>query len=68
MRAKSARGQILVAAVAFSMTLSLGACAEDKVEVNTQSGGVVPLTDTGGPTVAPGDCAGPHVPVRGPDA
>jgi len=58
MRAKSARGQILVAAVAFSMTLSLGACAADKVEVNTQSGGVVPLTDTGGPTVAPGDCAG----------
>jgi ABC-type branched-subunit amino acid transport system substrate-binding protein len=47
-----------VAAVAFSMTLSLGACAKDKKEVNTQSGNVVGLTDTGGPTVAAGDCAG----------
>jgi ABC-type branched-subunit amino acid transport system substrate-binding protein len=58
MRAKSARSQFLVAAVAFSMTLSLGACASDKKEVNTQSGAVVPLTDTGGPTVQAGDCAG----------
>lgn len=57
MRASSARHQCLVAVVAFSM-ISLGACAADKSEVNTQSGGVVGLTDTGGPTVAPGDCAG----------
>jgi ABC-type branched-subunit amino acid transport system substrate-binding protein len=57
MRARSARNQCLVAVVAFSM-LALGACASDDPEVNTQSGGVVGLTDTGGPTVAPGDCAG----------
>jgi ABC-type branched-subunit amino acid transport system substrate-binding protein len=58
MRAKSTRGQVLVAAVAFSITLSLGACSSGKVEVNTQSGEVAGLTDTGGPTVKPGDCAG----------
>ena len=58
MRAKSVRGRIVVAAVAFSMTLSLAACAADKKKENTQSGAVVGLTDTGGPTVAPGDCAG----------
>jgi ABC-type branched-subunit amino acid transport system substrate-binding protein len=58
MRAKSAGSQFLVAAVAFSMTLSLGACASKKAEVNTQSGAVVPLTDTGGPTVKAADCAG----------
>lgn len=58
MRAKSSRSRILLAAVAFSMTLSLSACASNKAKVNTQSGAVLGLTDTGGPTVAPGDCAG----------
>jgi ABC-type branched-subunit amino acid transport system substrate-binding protein len=58
MRAKSARGHVLIAAVAFATALSLAACGADKAEVNTQSGGVVGLTDTGGPTVAAGDCAG----------
>jgi ABC-type branched-subunit amino acid transport system substrate-binding protein len=58
MRAKSARSQFLVAAVAFSMALSLGACTSAKKAVNNQSGAVVGLTDTGGPTVPAADCAG----------
>src|SRR5690349_8217986 len=57
MRARSARTQCLVAVVAFSL-FSLSACAADKAEVNSQSGNVVGLTDTGGPTVPAGDCAG----------
>jgi ABC-type branched-subunit amino acid transport system substrate-binding protein len=42
------------------MALSLGACADKKDEVNTQSGSVLGLADTGEPTptVSPGDCAG----------
>jgi len=58
MRANSARSRFLVVAVACSVTLSLAACAPDTKEVNTQSGAVVPLTDTGGPTVTPGNCTG----------
>jgi len=47
-----------LAMAALSAVLALAACAPSTAEVNTQSGGVTGLTDTGGPTVAPGDCAG----------
>jgi hypothetical protein len=49
---------VLIAAVAFSTALSLGGCGSDEPEQNTQSGAVLGLTDTGGPSVAPADCAG----------
>jgi ABC-type branched-subunit amino acid transport system substrate-binding protein len=58
MRANSARSRWVMVAVACSTALSLAACAADTKDVNTQSGAVIPLTDTGGPTVAPGNCAG----------
>src|SRR3954447_11942259 len=59
MSAKTARSRFVVAVVAFAMTLSLGACAsKDKNKTNVQSGAVVGLTDTAGPTVPAGDCAG----------
>jgi ABC-type branched-subunit amino acid transport system substrate-binding protein len=45
-------------AVALSVAVALAACAPSTAEVNTQSGGVVGLTDTAGPTVPAGDCAG----------
>jgi ABC-type branched-subunit amino acid transport system substrate-binding protein len=44
-----------VAAVAV-LALALGACGDN--EKNTQTGDVVGLTDTGGPKVTAGDCAG----------
>lgn len=58
MRAKWARGHVLVAAVAFSTALTLAACGSDEPEVNDQSGSVSGLTDTGGPTVPAADCTG----------
>jgi ABC-type branched-subunit amino acid transport system substrate-binding protein len=45
-----------VAAVAV-LALALGACGDDD-EKSSQTGGEIGLTDTGGPTVAAGDCAG----------
>jgi hypothetical protein len=39
------------------LALALGACGDDD-KANVQTQGEVGLTDTGGPTVAPGDCAG----------
>jgi ABC-type branched-subunit amino acid transport system substrate-binding protein len=43
-------------AAAAVLALALGACGDD--QKNTQTGDVVGLTDTGGPKVTAGDCAG----------
>jgi ABC-type branched-subunit amino acid transport system substrate-binding protein len=50
------RGRMLAATVAGAVILAVAGCASE--QENTQTGGVVGLTDTGGPKVTAGDCAG----------
>jgi ABC-type branched-subunit amino acid transport system substrate-binding protein len=55
-RRTTRRRPAAVAAVAV-LALALGACGDDG-DTSTQTGGAIGLTDTGGPTVPKGDCAG----------
>jgi ABC-type branched-subunit amino acid transport system substrate-binding protein len=59
-RGRPARGtarSTAIVAGAAALTLALGACGGGS-QANTQTGDVIGLTDTGGPKVTAGDCAG----------
>lgn len=52
------RPRTVAAVVTAALAVALAACSSDGDEVNTQTRGETGLTDTGGPKVPAGDCAG----------